>query len=332
MPRLSCILRARSGRAPRFTARLSGTLLAVLTSASLVGGEARADQSASNTASKDESAATREAAIRYDRALRHYAEGDYRLALIEMQRAHDLAPDYRVLYNIGQIHAQLNESTKALSAFRRYLAEGGSEIPAARLAQVEHDIANLETKVAHVRVRVSEDGAVVFLDDAGVGTTPLPQSSMVDAGEHRLRVEKAGFKKHEQVLVLAGGDDTTVNVVLEALPVESSASAGNTTWIWAGWGTTAALAIGAGITGGLAYRESRELARIRDQPMALAADRDAAEQRALNLGITSTILTGAAVVAGGVSLFLTLRHLDSQKKTRVGLAPAPFGMIATGEF
>ena len=48
----------------------------------------------------------------------------------------------------------------------------------------------------------SEEGAVVYLDDAEVGASPLPIQSALAIGKHRLRVSKDGYLPYEGDLVV----------------------------------------------------------------------------------------------------------------------------------
>jgi tetratricopeptide (TPR) repeat protein len=290
-----------------------------------------------------------EAGDRYERAIKLYAEGEYRLALIEMQRAYDLAPSFQVRFNLGQIHQQLGSFSKALHELEQYLAEGGDEIAKDRQEQVRREIEGLKLKVARIRVNANQPGAVVFLDGSRLGVVPFADAVRVDAGEHRLKVEKPGFLSHEEPLILAGGDERTVLVELAPVPARGVILVGDgpsSTPMWVGWTSTAVLAAGAGITGGLAYSNAKELAQLRDTPNTLAADRDAAYDRARGLGLTSTVLTGAAVIGAGVSLYLTLRHLGAKRERAVvtglveprspkaswSVAASPLGIVTYGEF
>src|SRR5687768_4278200 len=63
-----------------------------------------------------------EARQRYDRGIRLYAEGEFALAVIEFERAYTLVPDYRVLYNIGQVRIQLAQYARARKSLDQYLA------------------------------------------------------------------------------------------------------------------------------------------------------------------------------------------------------------------
>src|SRR5687767_7339544 len=58
---------------------------------------------------------------RFFRAVQYYESGDYKLALIEFRRTHELSQNYRILYNIGQVHQQLNNYSRAIASLEQYL-------------------------------------------------------------------------------------------------------------------------------------------------------------------------------------------------------------------
>ena len=64
-----------------------------------------------------------EAKSRFDRGLELYNEGEYPLALIEFTRAYELVPNYRVLYNIGQVGIQLGQYANARRALEEALQD-----------------------------------------------------------------------------------------------------------------------------------------------------------------------------------------------------------------
>src|SRR5262245_23071216 len=71
----------------------------------------------------------------------YYRDGDLGAALIEFKRAYAAAPNYRLLYNLGQVSHELLDYTNAQAYFQRYLSEGGAEIEAARRQEVETALA-----------------------------------------------------------------------------------------------------------------------------------------------------------------------------------------------
>src|SRR4051812_42949552 len=63
-----------------------------------------------------------EAQRRYVRGKDLYEENDFQAALVEFRRAYDLAPNYKLLYNIAQVCYQLQDYPGALRTFNKYLA------------------------------------------------------------------------------------------------------------------------------------------------------------------------------------------------------------------
>src|SRR5687768_2725567 len=100
----------------------------------------------------------KEAAERYQRGLSIYAEGEYLLALVEFERAYQLSPDYRVLYNIGQVRVQLGRYAKAREALEQYMEQGGDAISADRKREVTADLEMLKMRTARLNIVTSEEG------------------------------------------------------------------------------------------------------------------------------------------------------------------------------
>src|SRR5262245_55283292 len=71
---------------------------------------------------------TDEARERFGRGVQLFHEGSLEAALAEFQKAHQLAPNYRLHYNIAQVQYELHNFVEALRSFWKYLAQGGSEI------------------------------------------------------------------------------------------------------------------------------------------------------------------------------------------------------------
>jgi len=157
---------------------------------------------------------TADARSHFTRGVELFKEGDFRAALIEFQRAYDAAPNYKVLYNLGQTSFELQDYAGALKAFRGYLDGGGSQIPPARVAQVEADLKKLEARVARVEVAVNVEGADVAIDDVSVGRSPLREAVLVGAGRRRIVVSKAGLQPVTRMIDVAGGDKPRVTIEL----------------------------------------------------------------------------------------------------------------------
>ncbi len=71
--------------------------------------------------------------------------------------------------------------------------------------------------------------------------------------------------------------------------------------------TTGVLTVGAVVTGVLALGASSDLASQRQSPTATRGSLDSAHNKTTALALTTDVLTGAAVVALGVTLYTALR-------------------------
>lgn len=336
--------------APRATAALSLCLGLAILAPSL---PAVAQPSA---ASKEE------ARSRYERGKQLYEEGAFDASLIEFQRAYDLAPSYKILYNIGQVHRQRNDYASALRVFERYLKEGGADIDAKRKAEIDKEIAQLKGRVATLQITTNVPGAEILVDDEPIGKTPLPQGVLVNSGKRRITASKEGRVPVSKIINVAGSD--TMKIALDlvessggggpaptstASPVPSASSGapattGASTSLtpekppvpWLAWTITGALGVGAAVTGILALGASNDLKDRRSQPDANRKDLDDGSNRTRTLALVSDLLLVGTVVAGGVSIYLTVsepsREPSARLKGPVRLGVGPGAMTLTGGF
>jgi hypothetical protein len=182
----------------------------------------------------------------FQRGVKLYEEEDYRASLIEFKRAYELAPNWAVLYNVGQSHYQLREYASALATMERYVAEGGAQIPPDRRAQVDREMAELRGRVAHVTLQVNVPDADITVDDVSVGKSPLPRAEVMSAGRHKIAATKAGYTTTAKTVDIAGGDTLSIPLELaETAHAETATAApqGKPSYV------PAALAFGAGGVG-----------------------------------------------------------------------------------
>ncbi|HEX9294725.1 MAG TPA: hypothetical protein VF881_02790 [Polyangiaceae bacterium] len=308
-----------------------------------------------------------EGRTRFRRGVDFFKEGDYRAALIEFKRAYELAPNYKLLYNLGQTSLELQDYASALRSFERYLSEGGKEIAAARRAQVEGEIERLKRRVARVEVTTNVPDAEIFVDDVSVGRTPLPAPLAVSAGRRKISALKGGLTA-VRIIDVAGGDSTAVSLeILEpaapsaaappstaprtspseatrspttasatspsVTPVAPQASSGNTAF-WIGITATGALAAGSAAAGILTLQAKKDfdsnLKQYPGDPQAITDARD----KTRTLALVADVLGGAAIVAGGLTIIAALSGGSSSKERtqalRVDIAPG--GFVASGRF
>ncbi|MCP3139672.1 PEGA domain-containing protein [Pyxidicoccus xibeiensis] len=292
-----------------------------------------------------------EAQRRYERGREFYEEGDFRAALVEFQRAHELAPSYRLLYNIAQVQYQLQDYAGALKSFQQYLDDGGADVSAQRRDEVQREVERLRSRVATLDIVTRPVGAQVSVDDQPVGRTPLAEPVVVSAGRRKVTAELPGEPPVTRMVDVAGMD--TLRVQLEfapppapkpsAAPVAAAPEAPSPSLTarateprgvpWKMWAATGALAAGAGVTALLANSAANDLKTQRDTFGVTRAQLEDASSKTKTLALTSDLLTGAAVVAAGISAFMTFSGgspdaapAPSAPSVRMGVGPGGVGV------
>ncbi len=316
-------------------------------------GEAEA---APEAAVKDpESQARTEAAERFQKGLAFYGEGDFQLALIEFERAHQLVPDFRVLYNIGQVAIQLGRFARARTALEAYLREGNAQLDEERRAAVSKDLEMLRGRTAFLVVSGAPDGAEVLIDELPQGETPLAGPLLLDAGEHRVVVRKPKHRLFTRWLTLAGAERLELSAVLEAdsdnsvvgaqpgqvqpvsEPTKSAEGAGSP-YLTAGWVAAGSLAAGALATGIAGLVHANDLQALRAEPDPDRSALEAKSAQASTWFLATDILAATALATAGVTLYFTLAQDNatshsttsaSMQSLKVGVGPGSVRLFGT---
>lgn len=310
---------------------------ALLAALALAGSSAMMTSTACAQEGRGDDAARQRASAHFRRGVALFEEGDREAALVEFQRAYEAYPSYHVLYNIGQTALSLRRYVVALRALERYMAEGGDAISPERAADVQAMISTLESRTAHVTIVVNVPGARIRLDDEILGTSPLEGAVVVDVGRHTLSVTANGYNPFEREIVVAGGDEQTVEVELvradQVVQVVAPVTQGpdNTAQHFgiAGFvltGLTAGTAVVMGVLGLRAHEELQDHLAIEPaDPNAVADARD----NAFAFGLAADVLTGVSLALGVTSLVLVLLDTGDTEEEReaeaVSVHPTPGG-------
>ncbi len=116
----------------------------------------------------------------FRRGVELFQEGAFRAALVEFQRAYEIAPDHRLLYNIGQTKLELQDYLGAAQSYEGYLSGGYLDIAPERRTAVEEALTALRERVASVDIAVNRKGAEVLIDDVKVGVAPLSTPVLIN--------------------------------------------------------------------------------------------------------------------------------------------------------
>jgi hypothetical protein len=265
---------------------------------------------------------TADASQLFEQGLELIEQARYEEAAIAFKTAYELAPNYKVLYNVGEAERLVGHHARALEAYSRYLTEGADEIDEERASYVRERVAELTQQVGQIQVKCAVPGAVVLIDDRPQGQTPLDQPRTVDAGQREVVVVKDGQELHREMVFVGGAQLVWVVVDLEPEPdlapvvVPTPAPSGEApapaasaveeppvepgdprlVWTWVALGATVAAGATAAVTGNLALSEAREI-DLRCEgntcPGSLADDADRAERLALTADIRSVSVRAA---------------------------------------
>ena len=99
----------------------------------------------------------------FKRGIDSYRDADLATALIEFKRAYSTAPNYRLLYNLGQVSADLRDYPAAERYLTQYLEESHSSLDEARKQQVQEELAKVRARIAYLSYDVVWDSPSAYL-------------------------------------------------------------------------------------------------------------------------------------------------------------------------
>jgi tetratricopeptide (TPR) repeat protein len=282
----------------------------------------------------------------FDRGVEYVQDGDLRAALIEFKRAYAASPNYKVLYNLGQVSNELREYIDAQAFYRRYLTDGGNEIEPARRRDVESTLGKLSGRIANLMLSSNIVGAELFVDDVSVGTTPLSEPVRVSAGARVIAASVGGRPRLIRTIEAAGGDTLVVQLDFpqtvdhETLPGPSSAprraeSGGPGPVLWLGIGA-GALGVATGV---MAILAANDAAKYHDavDTKTTARELQDLDDRATAKALVTDILLGATVVATTITIIVATAGSDERESPRDSRAHAqlrlgPGAVSLSGDF
>jgi len=295
-------------------------------------------------------AARADAKKHFRRGVELYEEQDYRGALAEFERAYEIAPSYKVLYNVGQTQFQLQSYPKALDAFDAYLEGGGAQIAPARRKEVEDTRAKLRARIATLDIRLDHD-AKVSIDGQLVGAGRA-FTVRVGAGQHVVGAEADGYLPLRRELTATGEDRVEVALKLvpvppaEALapsrnapppaapsPARSPGAKGEGSMVgpFVALGVTGALAVGTVAFGVVSLSKRSTFEGTVAGPTTAAATEEARESlRAMT--ITTDVFLASTIVSGVVTVILFASRGPSRAATgalRLDVGPSFVGARTT---
>lgn len=277
-------------------------------------------------------------------AIDSHKDGDLETALIEFKRAYAASPNFRLLYNLGQVSQELRDYPSAERYYSQYLKEGESQLDAQRKQEVEYELAKVRVRIASVRVTSNVRGAEVFIDDVSLGKTPFSEPVRVSTGQRRVTARAPGFVQFSQMVDAAGGE--VIELALDLTAAVSGENKGTTfaerdasrdqpsthirplsLGLLIGTGV---LAAGAGVSAYLASSQAAEYRSAltrRTSKSELNELSDSAKTKAL----VCDVLLGATAVAAAASV-IVLWKLGLNEREDVQVSAGPGSVQLRGSF
>jgi PEGA domain len=273
-----------------------------------------------------------------------YEDGDMAGALNELSRSYAIIPNYKLLYNMGQIQAQQLNHAGALKSFQDFLKEGGVEIPEARRLEVQKEIEKLRTRVGQIEIVVNVSGAEISVDEVVVGVSPLAFPVVVNGGKRKVSVSLQNHFPQSKIVDVLGLETAKVQLELQSIatvapekqPVSVIEDAKPKTPafpIWIPWAATGALAVGTVVSGIVTLGAQTKQKQL-IETFGISADQQSAAQAATRTGALVTDILGAATIAAGIGslIYTVTRGSDAAPQTITSLGIDGNGIVVTGAF
>jgi hypothetical protein len=138
-------------------------------------------------------------------------------AAAAFEQSYGLNPTTVALYNLASATSRTGRLRQAITAYERYLREGGATLPAERVRLVEANLIRLRGELATVVLRVVPVDVAVEVD--GRVETPAEGRLQLDPGAHVVTLTAAGHTPLRQEITLTAAGTQVVEARLAPLPV-----------------------------------------------------------------------------------------------------------------
>jgi hypothetical protein len=151
---------------------------------------------------------------RFARGVERMEAEDWAGAVVELERAYQIAPYPVILFNLGIAYEKLDRPLEAVEAMTKVVDDPGNLKPE-RIETAKKTITEQKKRIGRLALEIEPAGADVRLDGIDIGKSPIDKVTSLRAGTHYLEVLKAGFAPLRREVVVKGQEELRVKVVLE---------------------------------------------------------------------------------------------------------------------
>jgi hypothetical protein len=152
-----------------------------------------------------------------------FRNGRYEEARQAFSECYTLMPKSDVLRNLSISEIQSGHFVAAARHLTALLS--GADLPADVREEATRRLAQAEAQIGKLNVTVDVPGAVVNIDGAPIGRTPLNGGWYIEPGQHEVLISKSGYPNEVRQIYELAGVAIPVTVSLEALRREQERDA-----------------------------------------------------------------------------------------------------------
>jgi len=254
--------------------------------------------------------ASRDAREHFTAGMTHFRAREFRPAIQEFEAAAALVPSADLWFNIARAHEELGDQADAIDFYQRYLRD---RVDPPDAEEVQATIVRLRSEAEAIRLasdqrpttgtlrlRVSETGASIALDDQSVGQSPLDVPMPLEPGSHRLELTRDGYVPFRASVDIERGVTSAAYAQLEP-ETRYRAIRGRRLFTW--------------IVGGLALASTGLSVGLGIRAASLESNGDA---RASDWARSSDYALGGAMAAGVAAVILYFVEGRSVGTERIG--------------
>ena len=154
--------------------------------------------------------------------------GKHEQALALFREAYAINQEPGYLYNIGIEYQALGRDVDAFNTFDRFLRDV-QKIPPEFIADANQQQRELRKRIGELEIRCTQEGARVTVDDREAQRTPVDEPVRVQAGSHRVAIQKDGFETFQQAVTVAGGNKVRIEALMRPIPMGGTLAAATST-------------------------------------------------------------------------------------------------------
>ncbi len=159
-----------------------------------------------------------------DAAIREHELSHYQEARELLLKAHALFPNARTLRGLGKVEYELRNYGQAVNHLERALASPVRPLDPRLRMEVQELLGRARAYVGEVHVAVEPSSASVIVDGVTVASGPQASFSLM-VGDHLIEFHAAGHFPERRAVHIKGGEETKIQVVLNAPPAVTGESA-----------------------------------------------------------------------------------------------------------